>query len=79
MPEHAAAAEAPLLKGYRNEDQVSAETRKSKRMLRLWRQQRTGPPFIRLGKTILYPEDGFLAWLKSLEVSPVRTRRGRAA
>jgi len=45
------------------------------RTLRKWREQRIGPPWIKFGKVILYPDDGFEAWLKSQVQQPVRSRR----
>ena len=45
------------------------------RTLRKWREQRIGPPWIKFGKVILYPNDGFEAWLRSLEQQPVRSKR----
>ena len=72
------ASATSLLAGYATEDEVQAESAKSKRTLREWRQKRIGPPFILLGKTPYYPRDGFRAWLKSIEQAP-RTRSGRAA
>jgi hypothetical protein len=45
------------------------------RTLQIWRQQRKGPPWIQIGQTIHYPEDGTRAWLKTLEQQPVRSRR----
>ena len=48
------------------------------RTLRKWRQQRIGPPWVKFGKTILYPDDGFEEWLHSQVQQPVRSRK-RAA
>lgn len=45
------------------------------RTLRKWREQRIGPPWLKFGKAILYPDDGFEAWLKSRVQQPVRSRR----
>jgi hypothetical protein len=81
MSEIAKATEAPspLLQNYLTEERIAAEIGKGERTLRQMRQKRTGPPFVKFGQTILYPRDGFLAWLKSLEQSPPRSRNGRAA
>ncbi len=48
------------------------------RTLRAWRQRGEGPPFVKVGKKILYPIDGNAAWLKAKEQLPVRSPR-RAA
>jgi hypothetical protein len=45
------------------------------RTLRKWRDQRVGPPWIKFGRSILYPIDGFEAWLKAQVQQPVRSRR----
>jgi hypothetical protein len=55
---------------------MSRQTGKARRTLRQMRQQRTGPPFVKFGKTVLYPCAGFLAYLKSIEQSP-RLRNAR--
>ena len=70
-----------ILAGYYTEDDLLAELRKknikltNKRTLRLWRQRREGPPYTKFGKTVLYPDDGFIAWLKAQTQQPVRERR----
>jgi hypothetical protein len=48
------------------------EIKAGSRTLRTWRQRRIGPPFVRLGKTILYPKDGFASWLESGTQQPRR-------
>lgn len=48
------------------------------RTLHKWRAQRTGPPWIKFGKTILYPDDGFEQWLRSQVQQPVRARKAAA-
>lgn len=45
------------------------------RTLAKWREQRIGPPWIKFGKTILYPDDGIEEWLRSQVQRPVRSRR----
>ena len=59
--------------GYLTEDQTAEKTRKKIRTLRLWRQLRQGPPWTKLGRTVLYPEDGIVRYLKSQEQQPVRS------
>jgi len=72
-----------LLAKYLTEDELAAVLREktgtgSKRMLRNWRAQRLGPAWAQLGIKIIYPNDGFKAWLQNQIVQPVRTRK-RAA
>jgi aromatic ring-cleaving dioxygenase len=61
-----------LFADYHTEAALAAEIKKktgrgSKRMLQRWRERRIGPPWVKMGKTILYPDDGFRAWLKKLQ------------
>jgi len=65
------------LAGYRGESSVAIDLDVKVRTLRLWRQQRRGPPYIKLGPTILYPEDGFRDWLKTLHVAGPAVANGR--
>lgn len=69
---------AALLDGYLTEAELSAATNKSIRSLRQYRQQQIGPPWVNWGNRVLYPRDGFLAYLKSMEQAP-RARRGKKA
>jgi len=64
-----------ILAGYLEEDELATELKKKRRTLRLWRQKRTGPPWTSCGDTILYARDSVIAWLKSQEQQPVRSRR----
>jgi hypothetical protein len=51
----------------------------TERMLRMWRQRRIGPPWVKIGHNIiLYPDDAFELWLRSQLQQPVRSRRERA-
>jgi hypothetical protein len=63
---------ADPLAGYLPEDQIAEKRRVSKRTLRSERQRGDGPPYVKLGKQIYYPLDGFRNWLKSCERQPVR-------
>jgi hypothetical protein len=70
----------PLLDDYLTEDQLAAELQAkfghgTKRGLRNQRAKRTGPPWLRFGKHIVYPIDGFKAWLRSQIQQPARSRR----
>jgi hypothetical protein len=69
-----------ILAGHHTEDALLAElhargVKKGKRTLRIWRQRREGPPWTKIGRTVLYPDDGFIAWLKAQTQQPVRARR----
>jgi hypothetical protein len=66
-----------ILAGYLSESDLAAQLNKTVRTLQSWRQQRKGPPWVQIGSSIYYPEDGGRAWLKTLEQQPVRSRRAR--
>jgi hypothetical protein len=73
-----------ILAGHHTEDGLLAEleetgVKRTKRTLRIWRQRGEGPPYTKIGKTVLYPEDGFLSWLKAHTREPVRSRRQQHA
>lgn len=67
-----------LLEEYLTESELSVATGKSERTLRLERQMRRGPPFIKWGHLILYSKEGFKEYLKSQE-QPTRSRNRRVA
>lgn len=56
-----------LLIGYTPEKQVATIRGVTVRTLRAERQRGDGPPWIRMGKKILYPDQGFRDWLKAIE------------
>lgn len=60
------------------ESELAEELGRSVRTLQLWRAQRTGPPFIRLGSQILYRREAVREWLKLLECEQPRAGRGVA-
>jgi hypothetical protein len=73
-----------ILSGYYTEDALLAALRErgvtlSKRTLRSWRQRREGPSWTRMGKTVLYPDEGLAACLKAQTQQPVRSRRQQHA
>jgi hypothetical protein len=45
--------------------------------LAAWRSARIGPPYIKAGGKILYPEADFEAWLESRKVWPEPRARGK--
>lgn len=68
-----------ILAGYIREDDAVDVTGVTRRTLRLWRQQRYGPPWVKMGRdVILYPKQGILDWLKANEVRVERLREAHA-
>ena len=72
MQEHTT---SDILDGYVPEDHIAAVRGCGKRALRSERQKGMGPPFVKLGKRVLYPIEGFRGWLKDNERNPVRSMR----
>jgi hypothetical protein len=66
---------ADPLAGYVPEAEMARIRKKTQRTLRSERQRREGPPYVRDGKKIYYPLDGFRDWIKSCERQPVRSGR----
>jgi hypothetical protein len=60
------------LAGYAPEAEMARIRKKTQRTLRSERQRGEGPPYVRDGKKIYYPLDGFRDWIKSHERQPVR-------
>lgn len=52
-----------LLEGYLSEADFSTQLGIDIRTARRWRRAGTGPPFVRLGKGVLYPAAKFQTWL----------------
>jgi hypothetical protein len=63
-----------LLEDYWTEDGFAKEIKKAERTLRKWREQKIGPPYANLGKTVIYPKPGARDWV-ALVRQPVRTKR----
>ena len=61
-----------LLTEYFTEGQFAKELGKTPRTLRSWRLRRTGPPYVRVGREILYRRESVLTWLKSRERQSLR-------
>jgi len=54
-----------IFDGYMTEDELSVTLNKTKRTLRKWRAERTGPPFAKVAHDIIiYPTDGVKTWVK---------------
>ena len=60
------------LPGYRTTEEIAVIFDKHPKTIARWRQLRIGPPFVRVGKTVLYPDEGWKQYLKDLEVWPDR-------
>jgi hypothetical protein len=51
---------------------------KSTRTVNWWREDRQGPPYVRVGRTILYKKTSVLKWLSDREVTPRKSRKAGA-
>lgn len=58
---------------------LARELKVSERTLSRWESRRVGPPKVKIGQTVLYPEAELPAWLESHLVRPPVRRGGRAA
>jgi hypothetical protein len=70
---------ATALDDYDDEETVAKELKVTKRTLRKWRGQGTGPPYVKIARVFYYPRVGRVAWIKSQEVRPVRAASHRAS
>lgn len=61
--------------GYQTEEEKAAQLGKSRRTLQIWRQRRVGPPYVKVGNTVIYPIDEGEKWLRDQVQQPVRSRR----
>lgn len=64
-----------LLQDYQTEQETARDLGVSVRTLRLWRQRREGPAWVKVGKRVVYAKRSILGWLESSEQQPVRRRR----
>ncbi len=60
-------AQAAGLPGVVTEAQLGNMLKKTERTLWTWRQTRTGPPFIKVGRSVMYRLAAVYAWLEKLE------------
>lgn len=72
-----AALPSGLLSAYASEQEVADTLGKDRRTLRLWRQRRIGPPWVKIGNDPYYPRDGFLKWVQSRIVDPSAEKQKR--
>jgi hypothetical protein len=66
------------LENYRTSKELAADLKQKtghgcERTLQIWRAKRNGPPWVKVGGSVLYPMDGFNEWLKSQVQQPART------
>jgi hypothetical protein len=75
MTDQSASQSSELLDGYTPEENMAKARGVTARTLRAERQRGDGPPWVKMGKQVLYPNDGFRNWLKANERRPVRAGR----
>jgi hypothetical protein len=56
-----------IFDGYISDLEMAAKRGVTPRTLRDERQRRDGPPFVKDGRTILYPIEGYRDWLRANE------------
>ena len=49
------------------EPKLASELGRDTRTLQRWRAQRVGPPYIRMGRQVLYRRDAVRGWLIAME------------
>ena len=74
----------PLLSGYIEKPQLASELHRNVRTIDRWILRGEGPPFIRVGKKILFRREAVLGWLLARETparpqSKPRARKAQAA
>ena len=57
-----------ILSGYLRERELAAQLGVNPRTCARWRAARTGPPYTRVGKVVLYKIESVRSWLDSREV-----------
>jgi hypothetical protein len=65
-----------LLSDYWTEDEWAKQRRLGVRTMQRERRKRTGAPFVKNGKSILYPKIEAREWMRSRLVRPVRRKGG---
>ena len=68
-----------LFADYATEEEVAEATGRDRRTLRLWRQQRKGPAYAKVGASVFYPRKAFQDWLAQMVIDPnAQDQRRRA-
>jgi hypothetical protein len=68
-----------LLADYLTEREAAVELLQSLRTVRLWRQQRRGPCWTKIGRRVLYSRASLMNWISRLENKAVPSNRGGRA
>jgi len=63
-----------LLADFMSQAELARELGLTVRALESWRHQRTGPPYVRIGKTPMYRRAGVVEWLRATERHPMPRR-----
>jgi hypothetical protein len=58
---------ADIFDGYINDQEMAAKRGVTPRTLRDERQRRDGPPYVKDGRRVFYPIDGYRDWLRANE------------
>jgi hypothetical protein len=66
-----------ILADFLDEDELSHQLNIGARTLREWRRTGRGPPFVQVGRRIVYRLESIRAWLLTHERRPPRERAGR--
>ena len=66
-----------LEKSFRTEPEQAAYLGVCVPTLRTWRQRRCGPPWLKVGKKVVYSKASTEAFLLSREVNPAKLQEGR--
>lgn len=62
----------PSIDGYLTSERLAEHLGVHPSTLVKWRMARSGPPYVRVGKRILYSQNSIENWLKANEQQPVR-------
>jgi predicted DNA-binding transcriptional regulator AlpA len=57
---------------------LSALSGKTERTINWWREKKQGPPYVKVGRTVLYRKSAFLKWLVDQEITPRKSRKAGA-
>jgi hypothetical protein len=67
-----------LLADYQSDKKTAKDLNKSERTLKRWRDERRGPPWMKVGRDIFYHIPGTRDWLAAGLIKPIRpSRRSR--
>ena len=58
------------LSDYMTRDELARDLKRHPRTLKRWHLQRKGPPYIRIGKTVLYKKSAVAEWLERQTEQP---------